>query len=220
MVESHRVDAVGAESAKRFTEAWMTSSRHFSKGVSQLYRGMIAANAAAFSVNRRSTNGSAEEAAPRMPENEEMAYTTDEWSYDRTVSTPECISVGDRVSFTKRISEDDVREFAYASGDTNRLHLDDEFAAETRFERRIAHGTLVSGLISSALARLPGLTVYLSQDLSFKGPADIGDTLTAVVEVVEDLGGGRYRLSTEVLDGEEVIVDGEAVVLIDPLPDE
>ena len=67
----------------------------------------------------------------------------------------EVIRVGDRVRFSKTISEDDVRAFAEASGDTNRLHLDDEYAEDTRFGRRIAHGTLVGGLISAALARLP-----------------------------------------------------------------
>lgn len=230
MVNSHNADGIGAESAKRFTEAWMTSTRQFTRGVSQLYTGMMAANAAALSTDESRTTGPSEDGYgdedvsgdehdfPGEPAGEELAYTTDEWSYERTTGSPEGVSIGDRVSFTKRISDDDVRQFAQLSGDTNRLHLDDEFAEDTRFGRRIAHGTLVSGLISSALARLPGLTVYLSQELSFKGPAEIGDTLTAVVEVLEDLGGGRYRLSTEVLDADEVIVDGEAVVLIDSLP--
>ena len=139
---------------------------------------------------------------------------------ERSVDSDEALEVGDVVRFTKQITEEEVLAFATISGDTNRLHLDDEFAEETRFGRRIVHGTLVSGLISSALARLPGMTVYLSQDLRFLKPVDIGSELTAIVEIVEDLGDDRYRLDTtvETADGTTVI-DGEAVVLIDDSPD-
>jgi hypothetical protein len=64
--------------------------------------------------------------------------------------------------------------------------------------RRIVHGTLVSGTISAALARLPGLTIYLSHDLQFLKPVDVGETVVAVCGVVEDLGDDRYRLKTTV----------------------
>ena len=141
------------------------------------------------------------------------------WEHDRTVEEPTAIDVGDVVTFSKTITDDDVREFAHASGDTNRLHLDETFAADTRFGERIVHGTLVSGLISAALARMPGLTVYLSQDLEFVGPVSVGDRLTATVEVVERLGGSRYRLETTVETEGDVVVNGEAVVMVDPIPE-
>ena len=71
------------------------------------------------------------------------------------------------------------------------------------------------------LWRLPGLTVYLSQDLRFLGPARIGETATAVCEVVEDLGRNKFELTTTVYDGDgEVVVDGEAVVMVTALPEE
>lgn len=161
------------------------------------------------------TNGDDVEAGTQS-----VAYNREDWETERTVDRPEHISVGDRVTFTKTLSEEDVVTFANASGDTNRLHLDPEFAEGTRFGRNIAHGTLVSGLISAALARLPGLTIYLSQDVEFTGPVDIGDRLTATVEVVEDLGNERYLLSTDVHkeDGKQII-EGEAVVLIDDVPE-
>jgi acyl dehydratase len=129
-------------------------------------------------------------------------------------------TVGDRVTFTKRLAADDVRAFATASGDTNRLHLDAGFAEATRFEGPIVHGALVAGLVSAALARLPGLVIYLSQELRFVGPVPVGDTPTATAEVVEELSGGRLRLAIEVVrsDGEPA-VDGEAVVLIDEPPE-
>ena len=127
---------------------------------------------------------------------------------------------GTGVETTERIEADeDVTAFAAASGDTNPLHLDDVFASQTRFRGRIAHGTLIGGLISAALARLPGLTIYLSQDLEFHNPVRVGDRLTAICEIVEDLGDDQYRLTTRVLDGEDAVIDGEAVVLVDELPD-
>ncbi|RKD97632.1 MaoC family dehydratase [Halopiger aswanensis] len=145
-----------------------------------------------------------------------------DWTFERTVDSREAIGVGDAVTFEKTLSDEDVRAFAQISGDTNRLHLDDEFAAQTRFGERIVHGTLVAGLISAALARLPGLTIYLSQDLEFRGPVKIGDRVSARVEVVEDLGNDQFRLETQIRDesDDETVIDGEAVVLVDELPDE
>jgi acyl dehydratase len=195
------------------TSAWLRSSRHVSKSFVHMYSSVAEANRAMF----RSGNGHSE---AQEAEIDSVAYTQESWSMERSVDADEALEVGDVVRFTKQITEEEVLAFATISGDTNRLHLDDEFAEETRFGRRIVHGTLVSGLISSALARLPGMTVYLSQDLRFLKPVDIGSELTAIVEIVEDLGDDRYRLDTtvETADGTTVI-DGEAVVLIDDSPD-
>lgn len=142
-----------------------------------------------------------------------------EWKTETTVESWENVSVGDGVRFTKTVTERDVERFAAASGDTNPLHLDEEYAAGTRFKGRIAHGTLVAGLISAALARYPGNVIYLSQDLEFLKPVRIGDRITADVEIVEAFGDDRYRLTTQVLDKDAAVIDGEAVVLIDEAPD-
>jgi acyl dehydratase/CBS domain-containing protein len=151
---------------------------------------------------------------------QETAYDEADWEVTSEGLSADSISAGDRVEFTKTISEGDVRTFAAASGDTNRLHLDEAYARQTRFGRRIVHGTLVSGLISAALARLPGVTIYVSQSLSFLGPAGIGDRLTAVCEIVDDLGRNKYQLTTDVVDADgELIVEGQAAVLIDEMPD-
>ncbi|MFT4945127.1 MAG: 3-hydroxybutyryl-CoA dehydratase [Halovenus sp.] len=141
------------------------------------------------------------------------------WETDVTAERPSDLAVGDRFAFTKTITDEDVRGFARASGDTNPLHLDNEYAEQTRFGGRIAHGTLVGGLISAALARMPGLVVYLSQDLEFRSPARIGERVTAECEIVEDLGNSQFRLSTVVSNDETTIIDGEAVVLIDDVPE-
>ncbi|ADQ68933.1 acyl dehydratase [Halogeometricum borinquense DSM 11551] len=150
----------------------------------------------------------------------ETAFEEPEWEFECRCITRGHIVVGDVAEFSKTISEEDVERFAASSGDTNRLHLSDEYAKQTRFGKRIAHGTLVAGLISAALARLPGLTIYLSQELTFHAPVEIGSRVTAVCEVIEDLGRDRYRLTTDVYtDGETHAIEGEAVVLIDDLPD-
>jgi acyl dehydratase len=159
----------------------------------------------------------------RFRARQETAYEREDWSFECMCRTDDAVSVGDRVTFSKTLSQQDVRSFAAASGDTNRLHLEEEFAQQTRFGRRIVHGTLVGGLISAALARLPGLTIYLSQDLSFLTPVDIGDRATAICEVMEALDGGKYQLRTDVLGpDDEQVIEGEAAVLVDqpPTPDQ
>jgi acyl dehydratase len=149
----------------------------------------------------------------------EMLYDDREWEFEHAGPDETSVDVGDTVRFRKLLDDEDVRAFAEASGDTNRLHLDDEFARGTRFGERIVHGTLAGGLISAALARLPGLTIYIAQDLRYLGPVHLGERVTAVCEVVEDLGGAKYRLRTAVYDDDgERVIDGEATALIDELP--
>ncbi|MFB6101325.1 MAG: MaoC family dehydratase [Haloplanus sp.] len=197
-----------------FTDAWLQSQKHLSNSVEHFYNSMRAANRAMFPTL-------AEEGDDRQPASSpELTYSKSEWTFEHAEGGDGVVSVGDCIRFSKQLTEEELRAFADASGDTNRLHLDPDFAEKTRFGRQIVHGTLVSGTISAALARLPGLTIYLSQDLQFLGPVDIGETVTAICEVVEDLGDGRYRLTTVVEDeDDETVIDGEAIVLIDELPD-
>jgi acyl dehydratase/CBS domain-containing protein len=149
----------------------------------------------------------------------DVTTTTDaEYAYEDRAAPG--VDVGDVVRFSKRLTDGDVRAFARASGDENPLHLNDEYAGRTRFGGRIAHGVLTLGTVSAALARLPGLVIYLSQSVRFVGPVGVGDRVTAVCEVVDALGGGRYRLRTDVHDGDgETVVEGEAVVLVDARAD-
>ncbi len=213
-----------AAPAREFATAWLRSSQQLSKGFGQMYRSMAEANRALVpGVESETSNGEHDAQAPTEGEStdiEEVAFTRPGWETERSTDDWESLGVGDYVRFSKEISDEDVAGFANLSGDTNRLHLDDDFAVETRFGGRIAHGTLVSGLISAALARLPGLTIYLSQDLEFLKPVEVDSRITAVVEIVEDVGHGRYRLTTVVEDDDdEPVVDGEAVVIIDEPPE-
>ena len=192
----------------------------WSQTSSRMFNSIMEANRAAltaFSVPDNGANpGSDDAEEPSVEERLEPDSDLPEWETE--VDADGQLTVGDAVRFTKTLSEEDVDRFAAASGDTNPIHLDDEWAEETRFNGRIVHGTLAAGLISAALARLPGGVVYLSQDLEFRAPVRLGDRITAEVEVVEDLGGDRYRLRTTVGKDDELVIDGEAVVLIDDVP--
>ena len=130
------------------------------------------------------------------------------------------VKVGDTASFEKTVTEEDIVSFANATGDQQPLHLDDAFAAKTRFKRRIAHGMLSAGLISAALGikLAPHATVvYLSQTLRFLRPVFPGDTITAKLEVTAvDTERSFVTCSTECVnqDGTSVLA-GEATVLLD-----
>jgi|SRR5579872_84178 len=128
------------------------------------------------------------------------------------------MQVGDSASFTKTITNDDVLYFAQATGDMNPIHLEDEYAAKSRFGRRIAHGLLTAGLISAVIGtKLPGPgAIYLGQSLRFEAPAGIGDTITATCTVTSyDPVKRRATLETICANQAGVVVlTGEAVILV------
>jgi 3-hydroxybutyryl-CoA dehydratase len=128
------------------------------------------------------------------------------------------LQTGDKASRTTMISDDMIRLFANLTGDTNPVHLDDAYAAGTRFGRRIAHGMIAAGLISATLANdLPGPgTIYLSQTLQFKAPVYPGDTITTTVEVKSVRPDKPIvTLFTACKNQNDVVVlEGEAVVLV------
>jgi 3-hydroxybutyryl-CoA dehydratase len=124
-------------------------------------------------------------------------------------------SVGDTADASITVTEETIETYAELSGDDNPIHADEDYASETMFGGRIAHGMLSAGPVSAALAALPGDIVYLSQDLRFENPVYPGDTVTARVEVVEELGDDRMRVKTTA-ETEETVISGEAVVLSVP----
>ena len=124
-------------------------------------------------------------------------------------------------SFTKTVTEADIVAFAEVTGDNQPLHLDDAFAAKTRFKKRIAHGMLSAGFISAVLGTKlapDNVVVYLSQQMRFRLPVDIGDTITAEAEVTAV--DAEKRIVTVRTDctnqNGEAVVKGEATVLLDP----
>lgn len=127
------------------------------------------------------------------------------------------LSIGQEASFTKTISESDVYLFAGVTGDINPAHLNEEYAKNTMFKGRIAHGMLSAGLISAVLGvHMPGPgTIYLNQTLSFVAPVHFGDTITATGKVVE-MNVEKNRVKIETIctnqDG-KVVTKGEALVM-------
>ena len=129
----------------------------------------------------------------------------------------EALSVGMSESFSKEVSDADIVGFATVSGDTNPVHLEEDFARQTRFKERIAHGLLSASFISAVLGtRLPGPgCVYLSQNLKFRAPVRIGDTVTAEATITEiDWDKGKVSLETVCRVGDKVVVDGQAQLLV------
>ncbi|WP_128477738.1 MaoC family dehydratase [Halorussus pelagicus] len=130
-------------------------------------------------------------------------------------------TVEDAAEATLTVTEETIDDYADLTGDDNPIHRDEAYAAETFFGGRVAHGMLSAGVVSAALADLPGDIVYLSQDLTFQNPVRPGQTVTATVTVEEELGDDRIRVETvaeaEGEDGEtEQILSGEAVVMSVP----
>ncbi len=125
--------------------------------------------------------------------------------------------IGKKEEVSKTITETDVYLFAGVSGDFNPVHVNRVEAEKSIFKKQIAHGILVSSLISNVIGmKLPGPgTIYMEQNLKFKKPVFIGDTVRAVVEVSEIINEEKnvLKLSTIVHNqNEEVVIDGYAVV--------
>lgn len=129
----------------------------------------------------------------------------------------EDLKVGMEAVMARTVTDADIVLFAGVSGDTNPIHLDQEYAATTMFKTRIAHGMLSAAYISAVLGtKLPGPgAVYVSQALRFKAPVRAGDTVTARVEVTEIVA-DRKRASfrTECLVGGKVVTEGEATLMV------
>lgn len=129
----------------------------------------------------------------------------------------EQFQLGDKGSFSKTLTETDVVVFAGISGDFNPLHMNAEFARNTIFKERIAHGALVNSLISTAGAMFVGIgAVYISQLSKFLAPVKIGDTITATMEVTERIPEkNRLKMRTYCTNQKgDIVIDGEAWVLI------
>ena len=129
--------------------------------------------------------------------------------------TIEELEVGQSARFSKTITETDVYGFAGIIGDFNPAHVDEEYAKNTYFKERIAHGMLSASFISTVIGTmLPGPgTIYMEQNVRFMAPVKFGDTITAVAEVTEIIADKkRVRLKTTCTNQEGIIVvDGEAL---------
>jgi 3-hydroxybutyryl-CoA dehydratase len=123
--------------------------------------------------------------------------------------------------YGKTITDADIVLFAGISGDINPVHLNHEFAKETMFQGRIAHGILTASFISTVIGtKLPGPgCIYVSQTLRFKAPVKSGDTVVAKATVIKLIPERRFvELKTQCFVKDVIVLDGEATVLVPKRP--
>ena len=127
------------------------------------------------------------------------------------------ILIGMSVSYSQTITDADVKQFADVSGDKNPVHLDEEYAKNSRYKKRIAHGLLSASFFSSLFGtRLPGKgCVYVSQNLNFKRAVYLGDTVTATVTVTDiNVVKQRVFFETVCTVKNKKVIDGSAELYI------
>ena len=133
----------------------------------------------------------------------------------------EDLEVGMTAVMSRTVTESDIVLFAGVTGDTNPVHLDQGFAEQTLFKGRIAHGVLAAVLISAVFGtKLPGAgCIYVDQNLKFRAPVKIGDTVVARVTIKELIPAKRRAIfDTRCLVGDRIVVEGDATLMIDRKP--
>src|SRR5215471_990015 len=133
----------------------------------------------------------------------------------------EDLAPGMTALYAKTVTDADVVLFAGISGDVNPVHLNQEFADRTMFRGRIAHGMLTASFISTVIGtKLPGPgCIYVSQNLKFRAPVRIGDTVRTRVTVTSlDPQSRRVAFETTCSVGDTVVISGEAVLLVQKRP--
>lgn len=127
------------------------------------------------------------------------------------------IEIGVSVNYSQTITDADIKAFAGISGDRNPVHLDEQYAENSRYKKRIAHGLMTASYFSALFGtKIPGEgCVYVSQSLNFKRPVYIGYTVTATVEVTQiDLDKKRVFFKTTCKVKNKIVTDGEAEIFI------
>jgi len=127
------------------------------------------------------------------------------------------MKIGMNASYSQTITDADVKQFASISGDNNPVHMNEEYANESRFKKRIAHGLLSASFFSALFGtRLPGKgCVYVSQNLNFRRPVYLGDTVTATVTVTNiDIKKKRVFFETVCTVKNKKVIDGSAELFI------
>jgi 3-hydroxybutyryl-CoA dehydratase len=127
------------------------------------------------------------------------------------------LTVGMTDVYVRTVTETDIVQYSQISGDDNPLHVNEEFAKQTIFKGRIAHGMLTCGYISAVLGtKLPGPgCAYLNQNLNFRAPVRIGDTVQTRV-TIKDVDNDTNNVITDVICsiGEKVVIDGVATLWV------
>lgn len=133
-----------------------------------------------------------------------MAYTYDQ------------LQIGESFKFTRFISEDDVRTFAEITGDDNPIHVDDAYASNTRFGRKIVHGVLLLGIISKVLGRdFPGHgSIAVALSARFLRPVPVGSEITVEVKITEKIEARKHAKARVYIYHEgKTVLGGEATMI-------
>ena len=130
----------------------------------------------------------------------------------------EDIEIGQHAEYVRTVTSEDIEMFGQVSGDYNPLHFNEDWAKTTMFKGRIAHGILTATYVSTVIGmKLPGPgTIYMSQNMKFRRPVRVGDTITARVEVISKNDEKEFlTLKTVCINQEDkVVLAGEAVVTL------
>ncbi|GAC1396575.1 MAG: MaoC family dehydratase [Vulcanimicrobiaceae bacterium] len=126
--------------------------------------------------------------------------------------------VGQSSRLTRPVTAAVVEAFAAVSTDDNPLHLDEAYAATTRFGKRVAHGMLAAAYISAMMGtQFPGPgTIYMSQSLKFVRPVFLDDVLEVVATVTDFREDDQVLTIATVVSNQDgkVVVSGEARCLV------
>jgi len=131
--------------------------------------------------------------------------------------TFEDIEIGMEVSYSQTVTDSDIKAFSGVSGDKNPVHMDELYAASSRYKKRIAHGLMSASYFSALFGtKLPGEgCVYVAQSLQFKRPVYLGDTVTATVIVSSfDTTKRRVFFRTLCKVKNKIVIDGEAELFV------
>lgn len=126
------------------------------------------------------------------------------------------LKLGMKDYIEKKITEEDIIEFAKISLDQNPVHLNENYAKNTIFKKRIVHGMLSASFISAVIGnKLPGCgSIYLKQDFKFIAPVYIGDIIRAEVEIIKlNSDKKRVLLKTECFSNKKLVLNGKAEIL-------
>ena len=140
-----------------------------------------------------------------------MINTPNDLSYDD-------ILIGQQDSFIIKITESMVEKFSNLSGDLNPLHMDNEFAESSSFNKRIVHGMLLASFFSQLIGmKLPGKNaLYFSQTLNFRSPCYIDDEIEIVGKVTEKSDSTQIvTISTSIFNKSKTcLIDGIAKIIV------
>lgn len=128
------------------------------------------------------------------------------------------LSLGQKETISRTITETDLRNFSGVSGDTNPMHLDKDFAKQTIFGSCIAQGMLTASIISAVIgSKLPGPgCIYMSQTLKFTAPVRVNDTVYATATIKQLIPEKKQVvLETKCYVGDKLVLDGEALIKVD-----